>query len=765
MRTRLWSCILFLTATAPVVRAQPNAPHLAYVYPAGGRQGATVEITVGGQFLGSVSNAYVTGSGIDATVVEYNRPMNQKEFMSLRDELRKLQEKRRAAQSPPATNMWTVADQRRLAEIRDQILKNPPNRRGNPAMAETLTLRVVIATNAEPGERELRVCRPNALSNPLRFCIGTLPEFSKPPAKATSPELVRLLAMLGRRSATGTPRFETRIELPAVANGQIMPGGVDRYRFTARKGQQLVIRIQARSLIPYLADAVPGWFEATLTLRDGRGNELAYDDRYHLRPDPLIHFVVPHDGEYTVEIRDSIYRGREDFVYRMTLGELPFVTGIYPLGGPAGESTRVELSGWNLARTALSVDNGGKTPGIYELPVDDDEPPSTPVYFAVDTLADCLEAEPNDSPAKAQTVSLPIIVNGRISQPGDHDVFRFEGHAGECIVAEVYARRLGSVLDSSLKLLDTDGRELAFNDDYEDEGAGLETHHADSYLSRELPRDGTYYIEINDVQHQGGADCAYRLRLSKPRPDFALRVVPSSINVRPGLSVPVTVCVLRKDGFTNAVALELKSAPPGCEIGGGYVPENQDRVRFTLKAPPRPGTDPFSIKIEGSAIINGRRIFHDAVPADDMMQAFAYRHLVPARELAVMVARNSRPFGRNALKILSPAPLIIPAGGSARVQVSTPTPAFVQRFALELDDPPEGIAISSVSPIQGGVELAFECDAVKSKPYVAGNLIINLVPKNVPAARPNGRPAPQRRNPVGTLPAIPFEIVKDASAR
>ena len=33
----------------------------------------------------------------------------------------------------------------------------------------------------------------------------------------------------------------------------------------------------------------------------------------------------------------AIYRGREDFVYRITIGELPFVTSIFPLGGRAGE--------------------------------------------------------------------------------------------------------------------------------------------------------------------------------------------------------------------------------------------------------------------------------------------------------------------------------------------------------------------------------------------------------------------------------------------
>ena len=117
-------------------------------------------------------------------------------------------------------------------------------------------------------------------------------------------------------------------------------------------------------MIPYLADAVPGWFEATLTIYDPKGEELVSGERYRFRPDPVIHFEAPRDGEYTVEIHDSIYRGREDFVYRLTLGQLPFVTGIYPLGGPAGEKTTVTLTGWNLRETSLVCDNSTAEPGV-----------------------------------------------------------------------------------------------------------------------------------------------------------------------------------------------------------------------------------------------------------------------------------------------------------------------------------------------------------------------------------------------------------------
>ncbi len=176
----------------------------------------------------------------------------------------------------------------------------------------------------------------------------------------------------------------------------------------------------------------------------------------------------------------------------------------------------------------------GKGTGVYPISVRKGEWISNRVPFAVDTLPECLEQEPNNQPESAQPVTLPVIVNGRIDQPGDWDVFRFEGRAGEEIVAEVYARRLDSPLDSVLKLTDATGRQLAFNDDHEDKGAGLNTHHADSWLRATLPANGTYYLHLGDTQHKGGAEYAYRLRISPPRPDFELRVVPSSINVRPG---------------------------------------------------------------------------------------------------------------------------------------------------------------------------------------------------------------------------------------
>ena len=730
------ACSLMLTFTA---QAQ-NAPHIGYVYPAGGRQASTFTVVIGGQFPSGITNFAVVmdGDWAHTKVVAYDRPLKPNEQQALKEELNKFQEKRKGGER------LTGADLARLDEIK-RLLTQFGRRPANPAISEFMTLQLTLATNLAPGDHEIRVRTPGGLSNPMKFCVGLLPETTKPDWKALPKER-------GSMDPAMPPPTEATVKPPVTINGQILPGGADRYHFWARQGQQLVIAVEARRLIPYLADAVPGWFEAVLTIYDSKGKELASEERFRFKPDPVIHFEVPHDGTYIVEIHDSLYRGREDFVYRLTMGELPFVTGIFPLGGKAGEKTSIALTGWNLPEKSLEHDNAET--GITSLTGKF----FNTVPFAVDTLPECVEQEPNDSPETAQAVTLPVIVNGRIDHPGDWDVFRFEGRTGDPVMADVDARRLDSPLDSVIKLTDAAGKQLAFNDDYEDKGSGLNTHHADSYFSTVLPTNGTYYLWLGDAQHKGGPEYSYRLRLSPPQPDFALRIVPSSLNVRAGGSVPLAVYALRKDGFTNQITLVLDDAPEGFKLTGGSIPAGQNQVQVTLTAPPTAMAEPVSLNLQGSAVIQGQVRMRKAVPAEDMMQAFAYRHLVPVKELEVAVLKRPNP--RATMTILSATPVRMPPGATARIEVGLPGPRIAERAQFELSNPPEGITIQNVSPVRDGVEIVLQTDANKAKPGLKGNLIINgYVPRpaETNAAKPKANN--NQRLPLGALPAIPFEII------
>ena len=220
--------------------------------------------------------------------------------------------------------------------------------------------------------------------------------------------------------------------------------------------------------------------------------------------------------------------------------------------------------------------------------------------------------------------------------------------------------------------------------------------------------------------------------------------MPSSLSVRGGASVPLTVYALRRDGFTNEITLALQDAPTGFKLTGAKVPANQDQVRLTLMAPPEPTEEPLRLSLEGRASVQGHAVVHPAVPAEDMMQAFAYRHLVPAKELDVAV--SGRFMNRMPLKILSATPVKIPAGGTARVRVGAPSSAFADRFRLELNEPPEGITLGNVSPVSEGAEIELRSDAAKAKPGLKGNLIVNIMQgQALVAAQKNKKQANQTR--------------------
>src|SRR5450756_1719874 len=89
--------LVLLLAAVPIAQSQLNSPRIGYVYPAGGRRGTSFQVAVGGQFLNSITNAFISGHGVRAAVLEFNRPLTQKEFNDLRDKLKELQDKRAIA--------------------------------------------------------------------------------------------------------------------------------------------------------------------------------------------------------------------------------------------------------------------------------------------------------------------------------------------------------------------------------------------------------------------------------------------------------------------------------------------------------------------------------------------------------------------------------------------------------------------------------------------------------------------------------------------
>lgn len=135
---------------------------------------------------------------------------------------------------------------------------------------------------------------------------------------------------------------------------------------------------------------------------------------------------------------------------------------------------------------------------------------SSPFFFLVDDLPVIERARGNDSPAKAQPLKLPIAVEGT-TEAGRADYFQFDLAAGESISIEVFAARLLTKCDPTLRLLDARGVELAFADDTPGLGG-------DCWLRHRAAAAGPVILEIRDAAWLGGADRRYHLRIG----DFPL---------------------------------------------------------------------------------------------------------------------------------------------------------------------------------------------------------------------------------------------------
>jgi len=739
-RARLWSwrlsVMVGLCLWAVAARAQDSSPKIGYLYPAGGQQGTTVELVVGGQHIHNVSEAYLSGQGVKAEILAAEEVPTGKEQQELRDELQKLRDEKKA---DPAVV-------KQIKEITHKLALYEKSR-VTPAIGETVKVKITIAPDAVVGNREFRLHASNGISNPLVFQVGHLPEFRKPPPpvdddynrirNSATNQLLRMPA--GRIVSKPIP-----ITLPTAINSQLMPGDIDHFQISAKKGQKIVVAVSARELIPYIADAVPGWVQIAVTMFDSKGREVVCADEWRITADPALLFNIPADGDYTVEIRDAINRGRDDFIYRARIGELPWVTGAFPLGGPPNTTVNVELQGWNLPTKTITMDTKGKKPGVYPLSLGvKDSREYNELHFEVGSLPEVNEKEPNYSMQNAQLVTLPTLINGRISQPGESDFYTFQGGA-TTIVAEVDARSLDSQLDSTLTLYDSNGKQIAYSDDHEDKALGLQTHHADSYIMHKLPVAGKYYLKITDLQQKGGPNHGYRLRISVPQPDFSLRVVPSAVNFRPNATQAVTVFVVRKDGFAGDIDLSLKDAPPGFFLSGGTIPANKDKIQCTLTAPAALSKSVVPLKIVGVSNFQKRTIERPAVSAEDMMQAFFYRHLVPTEELVAVITGKATVSGP--ARIVDATPVKFPTQGTVKVRVLTPGYTAGETGQMKLVDGPEGVTFKGPAWGKAGVELTFDVDPAKVKTGSRGVMLVTFTARE------------QRRVPLGCLPAIPYEV-------
>ena len=211
----------------------------------------------------------------------------------------------------------------------------------------------------------------------------------------------------------------------------------------------------------------------------------------------------------------------------------PTLTNVTPPGGQRGSAVRLTLAGNGLdgkiqlrssipgtltelsssgaVRQYLLEIDSHASPGAYPLAVETTDGVTNTWLFSVSSFPETVETESqkqrrvlrNDSPASAQPIQAPAVVNGTLGE-ADRDHFSVSLQAGERIVFEVEARRLGSAVDPVLVVRTPEGRIAARSDD--SPGIG-----ADARIAYEAPLDGKYHVEVHDARFSKQSHNFYRL--------------------------------------------------------------------------------------------------------------------------------------------------------------------------------------------------------------------------------------------------------------
>ncbi len=583
----------------------------------------------------------------------------------------------------------------------------------------TLEATLDIAADAPLGRRWLRVLNERSgLTNFAYFVVGSLPERIEvePNNDTVKPEVVTI---------------------PLVMNGRINPAAdLDVFKFSGKAGHKLVAAIAAHAIDVHGQYKNFGIADFSLELLDANGRTLAAAED-SIGYDPLIEHTLPANGDYFVRVQLLNYGGFPEAVYRLTLGEVPYITGAFPAGCQRGTESQIELFGANVAGaicrmgtlarplSAVNQDGTGKSAHptieaidpaypLHHITLQDGNHSGLDVPLVVGDLPETIETEPNDERTAAAELKWPITVNAHFQQPNDADWYRVKLVANQKIWFETIAHRfIRSPIDTLIQVYDAEGKLLGENDD-EAFDPNYESYHdfktTDSKLMFTAPTAGEFFVKVTEQTGASGPRAIYRLSVEEARPDFRLSHFPDAVPVwGPGS----TACVLvRIDRFANCdddIEVSVEGLPtgwstsPATSLGGkGVRPYNtyQLKVFVTITAPAdaAPGTCfPFRIvgrTREGEAAAEPKRaaIEHPSLPLSLFYTSdTGFFRVSPQSRVAV--AKSQGPW----LEAIAPE-ITITAGGNATIPVKVLGAGDVKEMPIVVNIATAGVACVLTTP-------------------------------------------------------------------
>lgn len=507
---------------------------------------------------------------------------------------------------------------------------------------------VTIAADVPPGIYDVRATGTFGISNPRAFAVGELKELIEPATNVTS--------------AAAMP-----IEVGSVVNGSVAANGEDWFKFTAKKGQRLLIDV--------LGQRLDSKIDATLAVYDAKLKQLG-SSRDVNRRDPLVDLLVPADGEYFVKVYDFTYGGGSDYFYRLAVHSGPYIDFVFPPIVTIGQKNKLTVYGRNLPGGVKAEGLDLNKMPLEKVAVELDVPAGESVdqraapslVRGAEVFIDgreyrlkssagrsngfvlgyaqapvVLEKEPNDNAENNQAVTIPCEIIGQFMPRGDVDGYTFSAKKDESVAIEAVSQRLGFradpiivvqniVKDKDGKITYTDVKEV--DDEPKNIGSvAFDATSSDPYFLFKAPADGNFRVVLRDLygDSRGSPLLIYRLILRKPTPDFRLAAMPVAIGaekvnisgvnykpvgtyVRAGDNAVVTVLAARRDGYTGPIRLTVEGLPADVKFTEAVIGEGQDTAPISLTVADKAARWNGQLKIVGKALIDGKEVVRAARP-------------------------------------------------------------------------------------------------------------------------------------------------------
>jgi hypothetical protein len=473
------------------------------------------------------------------------------------------------------------------------------------------------------------------------------------------------LPQLTEARATNTTR------LPVSFWGTLdTPGDVDEFVFEGKAGQTVVLELAVRSVGSKLQNGYVALLDETGAVL-ARAGGFDGDDR-------LLTVRIPADGRYRARVSDQMLAASKDHFYRLAVGVLPYVTGIFPLSVGTNTEATFELAGVNLPDPgSIRVKTGAA--GELTVPIDTEKFRTRRTFKAlVAEGVQLVEREPNDDLPQATDLPVPAVMNGRISRPRDLDLFRFEARTGAVWVIETEAARRGSPVDTKIEILHPDGKAVARTLLQAVRNTAINFRGVDSNATG-MRLDHYEEMELNEYLYLNGE--VMRLFRMPQGPDSEMLMFTVGGKRRAYFDTSAVAHALDEQGFIVAPQpVDAKLAATGLPVF--RVPyENDDDGERKL------GSDS---KLQFSAPTNGSYLVRVTDTRAHGGDTYAYR----------LIVRDARPDFTVTLSGANPT--VNPGSGQSFTLNAERLDGFDGEIRVELAGVPPGFSVSTPIIIEAG---------------------------------------------------------------